>query len=161
MYQRAYSAIATLFPGSMGYPSDRGGGTSVTTGRLNIAQSLLETQWNSDITILGPGGGIVVGTSGRDLLRQNQQGIVTAAGGSIGIFTNDDIRVNQSRIMTAQGGDIDIFVANGDIDAGSGPKTLITSPTISLICSVNAYCRVNPNGLVTGAGIAALITLPT
>ncbi|MCK9914438.1 filamentous hemagglutinin family protein [Microbacteriaceae bacterium K1510] len=158
-YQRAYDAIATLFPESRGYPSDRNGG-GIVTGNLNIAQSLVQTQLNSDITILGPGGGIKVGTAGRDTLKQNQQGIVTSAGGSIRIFTNDDIYVNQSRIMTAQGGDISIFVANGDIDAGSGPKTLMTSPVISLICTVEGFCYVNPNGLVTGAGIAALLTLP-
>lgn len=92
--------------------------------------------------------------------RQNQQGIVTTSGGAIRIVTNDDILINQSRIVTAQGGDIDVFVANGDIDAGSGPKTLITSPVLSLICTVNGFCYVNPNGLVTGAGVAALVTLP-
>uniref|UniRef100_Q07N90 Filamentous haemagglutinin family outer membrane protein n=1 Tax=Rhodopseudomonas palustris (strain BisA53) TaxID=316055 RepID=Q07N90_RHOP5 len=160
-YQRAYDAIATLFPAALGYPSERGGNSNITTGKLNIAQSLIQTQLGSDITVLGPGGGIVAGTSGRDILKQNQQGIVTTAGGSIGIFTNDDIRVNQSRITTAQGGDIDIFVANGDIDAGSGPKTLISNPVIQPICNVNGFCRVNPNGLVTGAGIAALVTLPS
>lgn len=159
-YQRAYDAIATLFPERLGYPSGRDGGGGTTTGQLNVALSLVQTQRNSNITILGPSGGIVVGTSGRDVLNQNQQGILTTAGGKIGIFTNDDIRLNQSRIMTAQGGDIDIFVANGDIDAGSGPKTLATNPSISLLCDVNGYCRVNPNGLVTGAGIAALLTLP-
>ncbi len=158
-YQRAYDAIATLFPESLGYPSGRDG-VGAPTGRLNVALSLVQTQMNSNITILGPGGGIVAGTSGRDILNQNQQGIVTTAGGSIGIFTNRDIRTNQSRITTAQGGDVDVFVANGDIDAGSGPKTLISSPVISLICDVGGYCRVNPNGLVTGAGIAALVTLP-
>lgn len=158
-YQRAYDAIATMFPAAWGYPSDRGGG-AITTGKLNIVQSLVQTQLGSDITILGPGGGIKLGSTGRDILKQNQQGIVTTSGGAIRIVTNDDILINQSRIVTAQGGDIDVFVANGDIDAGSGPKTLITSPVLSLICTVNGFCYVNPNGLVTGAGVAALVTLP-
>lgn len=158
-YQRAYDAIAALFPEAWGYPSGRDG-SNVTTGNLNIALSLVQTQLGSDITIIGPGGGIIAGTTGRDILRQNQQGIITTSGGKIGIFTNSDIRVNQSRVMTAQGGDIDIFVANGNIDAGSGPKTLITNPVTSMICDVNGFCYVNPNGLVTGAGIAALLTVP-
>ncbi len=160
-YQRAYDAIGVLFPASVGYPSERGSAASNSwKGELNIAQSLVQTQLGSDITILGPSGGIVAGSSARDLLKQNQQGIVTTAGGSIRVFTNDSIRINQSRIMTAQGGNIDVFVANGDIDAGSGPKTLLTSPVLSLICGVNGNCYINPNGLVTGAGVAALLTLP-
>src|SRR5262249_30837080 len=48
----------------------------------------------------------------------------------------------------------------GDISAGSGPKTFASSPTISEICTVQGYCYVNPQGLVTGAGVAALLTLP-
>uniref|UniRef100_Q07N95 Filamentous haemagglutinin family outer membrane protein n=1 Tax=Rhodopseudomonas palustris (strain BisA53) TaxID=316055 RepID=Q07N95_RHOP5 len=160
-YQRAYDAIATMFPAAWGYPSDRDGAAgSITTGKLNIVQSLVQTQLGSDITVLGPGGGIKLGTSGRDVLKQNQQGIVTTSGGHIRVFTDDDIAINQSRIMTAQGGDIDVFVANGDIDAGSGPKTLLSSPVLSLICNVNGFCYINPNGLVTGAGVAALVTLP-
>ncbi|HEY0330272.1 MAG TPA: filamentous hemagglutinin family protein [Rhodopseudomonas sp.] len=161
-YQRAYDAIATLFPAAWGYPSDRGGaaGAATSTGKLNIVQSLVQTQLGSDITILGPGGDIKLGSSGRDVLNQNQQGIVTTADGTIRVFSNDDVAINQSRIMTAQGGDIDVFVANGDIDAGSGPKTLMSSPVLSLICNANGFCYVNPNGLVTGAGVAALVTLP-
>jgi hypothetical protein len=62
--------------------------------------------------------------------------------------------------MTEQGGNIDLFSANGDISAGEGPKTYVSDPPISLICDVNAYCHVNPSGLVSGAGIAAVITLP-
>ena len=62
--------------------------------------------------------------------------------------------------MTQQGGDIGLFDANGDINAGSGPKTYASSPSVSEVCDVNGYCAVNPQGLVTGAGIAALVTLP-
>jgi filamentous hemagglutinin family protein len=159
-YQRAYDAIETLFPAGWGYPSGRTGVAGSTTGRLNIALTLVETQLGSDINVIGPSGGIVVGTTGRDVLRQSQQGFLTTAGGKIGIFADGDVSLRQSRVMTAQGGDIDIFVANGDIDAGSGPKVLITNPAISNICDVNGFCYVNPNGLVTGAGIAALLTVP-
>src|SRR5262249_44512157 len=64
-----------------------------------------------------------------------------------------------SRIMTEQGGDIDLFSANGDILAGEGPKTFASDPPVSEICTFDGYCHVNPSGLVTGAGIAALVTL--
>jgi len=165
-YGRAYQAISVLFPARYGYTDNSSGGSSngaaamVSTGNLNIAGSLLETQMGGDINILGPGGGITVGHASRDVLAPNQEGILTLGGGSIRAFTDASILVNQSRIMTEQGGNIDLFSANGDISAGEGPKTYVSSPAASEICTVSGYCYVNPQGLVTGAGIAALVTLP-
>ncbi|HEX4182234.1 MAG TPA: filamentous hemagglutinin family protein, partial [Caulobacteraceae bacterium] len=164
-YARAYQAIATLFPASLGYTDNGNGGANgaavtVPTGNLNIAASVLETQTGGDINIIGPGGGITAGHSSRDTLNPSQEGILTLAGGSIRAFTDASILVNQSRIMTEQGGDVDLFSANGDIAAGEGPKTYVSDPPISLICDVTGYCFVNPQGLITGAGIAALVTLP-
>jgi filamentous hemagglutinin family protein len=164
-YARAYAAISALFPAGLGYTDNRtgsgnGAAALVSTGKLNIAKSVLETQMGGDINILGPGGGITVGTNSADDLAPNQEGILTLGGGSIRAFTDGSIAVNQSRIMTEQGGDIGLFSANGDISAGSGPKTFASSPTLSEICTVGGYCYVNPQGLVTGAGIAALLTLP-
>jgi Filamentous haemagglutinin family outer membrane protein len=132
----------------------------IPTGKLNIAASLLETQMGGDINIIGPGGGIAVGHTSLDTLQPNQEGIMTLGGGSVRAFTDDSILVNQSRIMTQQGGDIGLFVANADINAGSGPKTYASSPSVSEICTNFGYCYTNPQGLVTGAGIAALVTLP-
>ena len=62
--------------------------------------------------------------------------------------------------MTEEGGDFDIFSANGGISAGEGPKIYLSDHPIAEICDLDNYCRVNPQGLVTGAGIAALVTLP-
>ena len=81
-------------------------------------------------------------------------------GGAIRAFADASILVNQSRIMTQQGGDIGLFTANGDISAGAGPKTYVSSPALGEICTLGGYCYINPQGLVTGAGIAALVTLP-
>ncbi|WP_139025055.1 filamentous haemagglutinin family protein [Bradyrhizobium sp. STM 3843] len=164
-YARAYQAISALFPPSLGYTdnttgSGNGAAAKVATGKMNIASSVLETQKGGDINIIGPGGGITVGRSSTDTLLPNQEGILTLGGGDIRIFTDDSVVVNQSRIMTQQGGDIGVFVANGDISAGSGPKTYASSPAVSEICTLDGYCYVNPQGLVTGAGIAALLTLP-
>ncbi len=164
-YARAYTAISTLFPPGSGYTDNATGGgngaaVKIPTGKLNIAASVLETQMGGDINILGPGGGITVGHTSLDTLNPNQEGILTLGGGTIRAFTDDSILVNQSRIMTQQGGDIGLFVANGDINAGSGPKTYASSPSVSEICTTYGYCYTNPQGLVTGAGIAALVTLP-
>jgi hypothetical protein len=65
-------------------------------------------------------------------------------------------------VMTQQGGNVEIFSGNGDIDAGSGPKTYVANPVLSKVCNyATGYCSVNPQGLVTGAGIGAIVTLPT
>ncbi|WP_315833198.1 filamentous haemagglutinin family protein [Bradyrhizobium prioriisuperbiae] len=164
-YARAYQAISTLFPAGNGYTdnatgSGNGAAVKIATGKLNVAASLVETQMGGDINILGPGGGITVGHASLDTLKPNQEGILTLAGGTVRTFTDDSILVNQSRIMTQQGGDVSLFVANGDINAGSGPKTYASSPAVSMICTAFGYCYTNPQGLVTGAGIAALVTLP-
>ncbi|QPF87794.1 filamentous hemagglutinin family protein [Bradyrhizobium genosp. L] len=164
-YARAYTAISTLFPAGLGYTDnslsvDGNAAPKVATGKLNIAGSVLETQMGGDINVIGPGGGINVGHTSLDRLAPNQEGILTVAGGDIRAFADDSILINQSRIMTEQGGNIGLFVANGDINAGSGPKTYVSSPSVSEICTVGGYCYTNPQGLVTGAGIAALLTLP-
>jgi filamentous hemagglutinin family protein len=165
-YSRAYAAISTLFPAGYGYTDNASGGGSsgaavrIQTGNLNTAASVLETQMGGDINILGPGGGITVGHSSTDTLTPSQEGILTLAGGTIRAYTDGSILVNQSRIMTEQGGNIDLFSANGDISAGEGPKTYVSDPVLSELCDVNGYCYVNPQGLVTGAGIAAVLTLP-
>jgi hypothetical protein len=59
-----------------------------------------------------------------------------------------------------QGGDVDLFSANGDINAGDGPKTYVSNPPIQLICDQGGLCAINPSGLVSGAGIGALVTVP-
>jgi hypothetical protein len=124
--------------------------------------SLVETQAGGDINILGPVGGIRVGSAGRDTLRPDQEGILTLRGGAIRIYTDQTLLVNQSRVMTQQGGNVEIFSSNGDIDAGSGPKTYVANPVLSKVCDYSTgYCAVNPQGLVTGAGIGAVVTLPT
>ncbi len=164
-YSRAYQAIETLFPASYGYTNNAGGSGNgaaarIATGDLNVSQSVLETQMGGDINIIGPGGNIQVGLNTRDLLVPLQEGILTLAGGDISAFTDGSILLNQSRIMTEQGGNIVLFSANGDINAGEGPKTYVSTPSISEICDVNGFCSVNPSGLVSGAGIAAVLTLP-
>jgi filamentous hemagglutinin family protein len=164
-YGRAYAAISTLFPASLGYTdngtgSGNGAAATVLTGKFNIAASVLETQMGGDINIIGPGGGITVGHASLDTLGPSQEGILTLGGGTIRAFSDGSILLNQSRIMTEQGGDVDLLTANGDINAGSGPKTYVSSPAVSEQCTPSGFCQTSPQGLVTGAGIAALVTLP-
>ena len=164
-YARAYRAISTLFPASLGYTNnDTGGsnGASVTvhTGDLRMARSLIETQTGGDINLLGPGGSAYVGSNSADALSPSQEGILTLQGGSINTYNDGSVLVYQSRIFTEQGGDIGMFSANGDLNAGKGPKSAAAYPPLDLICDEDGYCRVNPAGLVTGAGIGALLSVP-
>jgi hypothetical protein len=62
--------------------------------------------------------------------------------------------------MTEQGGNIDLFSANADLNAGKGLKSKRSAPHFQITCSADMFCFVNPSGLVTGAGIAALLTVP-
>ncbi len=162
-YGRAYDAISTLFPASSGYTDNSGGngaGQMVQTGDLNVARSIVATQQDSGINILGPGGNVKVGSVARDTLLPLQEGILTLANGTISAYADNSILLNQSRVLTVQGGDVDMFSANGDISAGEGPKTFVSNPPIQLICNQGGLCVVNPSGLVSGAGIGALITVP-
>jgi hypothetical protein len=164
-YARAYQTIATLFPASMGYTDNNSGGANgasvrVHTGDLRMAHSLIETQTGGDINILGPGGSAYVGSNASDKLTPAQQGILTLQGGSIRGYTDGSVQIYQSRIFTEQGGDVDLFSANADLNAGKGPKSAAAYPPLKLICDTDGYCRVSPAGLVTGAGVGALISVP-
>ena len=164
-YARAYETIATLFPASFGYTNNVPTGTSgaaatVTTGNLSMAHSLLETQTGGSIYLIGPGGNIAVGANATDNSQPNQEGILTLQGGSILSYTDQSVEIYQSRIFTEQGGNIDMFSANGDLNAGKGPKSSASYPPLTLIWDADGYSRVNPSGLVTGAGIGALLSIP-
>ncbi|MEW6436274.1 MAG: filamentous hemagglutinin family protein [Pseudomonadota bacterium] len=164
-YGRAYDAIATLFPASYGYTDNNTGGSNgasatVHTGDLWMARSRIETQTGGDINLLGPGGSIIVGANQADNISPNLEGILTLQGGSINGYVDKDVQLYQSRIFTEQGGDIDLFSANGDLNAGKGPKSSAAYPPLTLICDSDGYCRVSPAGLVTGAGLGALLTIP-
>jgi len=164
-YARAYDAIATLFPASYGYTDNNtsganGASATVHTGDLRMAHSLIETQTGGDINILGSGGNAYVGSNASDNLTPAQQGILTLQGGSIRTYTDGSVEIYQSRIFTEQGGDVDMFSANGDLNAGKGKKSSAAYPPLQLVCDIDGYCRVSPAGLVTGAGIGALLSVP-
>jgi hypothetical protein len=164
-YARAYDAIATLFPAALGYTNNNATGTNgtastVSTGDLNMQHSLIETRSGGDIALIGPGGNILVGANATDNSPPNGEGILTLQGGSILTYTDQSVIVDQSRIFTEQGGDIDMFSANGNLNAGKGPKSAASYPPLSLIWDTDGYSRVNPAGLVTGAGIGALLSVP-
>ena len=166
-YQRGYQAINTLFPASLGYTANALGGGSnganqlVPTGDLDMLHATIQTQQGGNVSIMGPGGNIRVGslaTEPNPVLKLNDLGIMTLAGGAIDTFTDQSVRVNSSRVFTEQGGDILMWSSNGDLDAGRGAKTTLSLPPIQVLFSQDDYASTDLGGLVTGAGIATLQT---
>jgi hypothetical protein len=166
-FQRGYQAINTLFPASLGYTANALGGGSnganqlIATGNLDMLHATIQTQQGGSVSIMGPGGNILVGslaTEPNPLLKLNDLGIMTLAGGDINTFTDQSVRVNSSRVFTEQGGDILMWSSNGDLDAGRGAKTTLSLPPIQVLFNQDDYASTDLGGLVTGAGIATLQT---
>ena len=202
-YSRAYRAINILFPAANGYTANTltggaaGATTRVQTGNLDLRLATLQTQRGGDITILGPGGKILGGSTVRtadqaarraydggrlaqgilnvrlvggvpvpagtgtlyasmiDSIPTGYEGILTLRGGQIRAFTDGDVLLNQSRLFSQNGGDITLFSANGDLNAGQGPKTSANFPPIVVRIDADGNSRVDAVGGVSGAGIAA------
>ncbi|WP_260858423.1 filamentous haemagglutinin family protein [Paraburkholderia sp. BCC1885] len=174
-YARGFQAINTLFPASLGYTAnDLTGGTNganapVSTGNLDIRSSTIQTQQGGNVSILGPGGEALVGSSsappeivsnGVVIAGPGTMGILTLEKGDINIFTDQSLLLAQSRVFTEQGGDITIWSSNGDINAGQGSTTVANIPPPEYVCDANHFCTLDAKGEVTGAGIGTLQTIP-
>ncbi|WP_196494522.1 filamentous haemagglutinin family protein, partial [Burkholderia pseudomultivorans] len=174
-YARGYEALNTMFPASLGYTANNLGGGSngankpVDTGDLDMRSTTIQTQQGGSISILGPGGQLLVGStsappqivdSGKVVAGPGTMGILTLEKGDVNIFTDQSVLLAQSRIFTEQGGDMTIWSSNGDINAGKGSKSSADTPAPQYVCDANHYCTVDARGEVTGAGIATLQSLP-
>jgi hypothetical protein len=68
-YQRGYKAVNLLFPASLGYTENaltggsNGANALVHTGDLDLRLATIQTQYGGDITILGPGGRVLAGST--------------------------------------------------------------------------------------------------
>jgi filamentous hemagglutinin family protein len=175
-YAPGYAAVETLFPSSLGYTANNleggvnGAAMQVATGNFDMRGSTVQTERGGDIRILGPGGGLLVGSAsapptvvglgGQTLIGPDQQGVLALGEGDIDIFNDGSMLLAQSRIFTEGGGDITLWSSNGDINAGKGAKTTSEEPPITYLCDQDFYCFVNAQGAVSGAGIATLQTTP-
>lgn len=127
-----------------------------------------------DITVLGPGGNINVGTTAQEIrsntvlngnpvanrLSNSSLGVLTLNNGAINILTDVNVLVNQSRILTVQGGDILMWSSNGNLDAGRGAKTSVDFKPLSVLFDPADLQTINLNGLVSGAGIGTIRSTP-
>jgi len=161
----------------------------VRTGDADLRLSTFQTRRGGDLTIIAPGGNVIAGSVVRldaqlartaqaylltdsdnsavnagarliDSFTTGNEGILTLRGGAIRSFTDGDFRLNQSRLFAVQGGDLTLFSANGDLNAGQGPKTSSSFPPVTVLCDPNFFCEVDSAGSVAGAGIATFRATP-
>ena len=145
-YARGFEAIATLFP-------------SPSTGDIFTRGRDVRTRNGGNITIFAPGGGLTLATSnfGNPL---SPPGVITESGGNVSIFTDGDVNVGIGRIFTLRGGNQVIWSSNGNIAAGSAPKTVQSAPpTRVIIDPQSGAVQTDLAGLATGGGIGVLATV--
>ncbi|WGY71619.1 filamentous hemagglutinin family protein [Burkholderia cepacia] len=176
-YARGYEALNSMFPASLGYTANNLGGGSnganklADTGDLDIRSTTIQTQQGGNVSILGPGGQALIGSTsappqivdsatGKTIAGPGTMGVLTLEKGDINIFTDRSVLLAQSRIFTEQGGDMTIWSSNGDINAGKGAKSSADTPAPQYVCDANHYCTVDARAQVTGAGIATLQSVP-
>jgi len=98
-----------------------------TDGSLSMIDSEISSG-KADISIMARNDLNVGRTALQDPNKpQANTGINTTFGGGINIYSGDDINVNESRVMTFMGGNMVIWSDLGDINAGRGSKTTVSS----------------------------------
>jgi len=143
-YQAGYDAIDTLFS------------TNQPVGDILTRAREIRTTSGGAISLGAAGGGITMASAifGNPL---TPPGIVTEYGGAISTFTNNDVSIGQARIFTLRGGDITMWSSNGNIAAGTSPKTVVTAPPTRVVIDVtSADVQTDLGGLATGGGIGVL-----
>jgi filamentous hemagglutinin len=144
-YQRAYDAIAALFP-ARDYQ-----------GNIDLFNSQIKTEAGGNINLLAPGGLVNVGLAKPGNTKAaSDQGIFTVSGGAIRSYSLGDFLVNQSRVFTLQGDDVLLWSTDGNIDAGKGSKTASASPPPRLVYRSTGFV-LDTSSLVSGSGIGQLL----
>ncbi|MEI6654352.1 MAG: filamentous hemagglutinin family protein, partial [Verrucomicrobiota bacterium] len=144
IYDAGYQAVLALF------------GKDQPAGDILVRAREVRTTSGGSISLLAPGGGITMASAifGNPL---TPPGIVTEYGGGISTFTNADVAIGQARIFTLRGGDITMWSSNGNIAAGTAPKTVVTAPPTRVVMDItSADVQTDLGGLATGGGIGVL-----
>jgi filamentous hemagglutinin len=146
-YDSGFAAIEALFPGTN------------WVGDISLTSRQIKTSAGGDVSLLVPGGELIVGFDAAGE-QSADQGILTEAGGNISIFADGSVTVGTSRIFTLRGGDEIIWSSNGDIAAGSAAKTVQSAPpTRVIIDPQTGDVATDLAGLATGGGIGVLATV--
>jgi len=143
-YDAGYAAITSLF------------GKDKPTGEVFTRAREIYTTSGGDISVAVPGGGITMASDifGNPL---TPPGIVTGYGGAISTFTDGNVDIGRARIFTLRGGDIIMWSSNGNIAAGTSPRTVVTAPPTRVTVDLtSADVQTDLGGLATGGGIGVL-----
>ncbi|MBU1404937.1 MAG: filamentous hemagglutinin family protein, partial [Proteobacteria bacterium] len=97
-------------------------------GTITMTQSAMVTNSGQDDLNILAAGRMEVGTTvlnnGAD---SSVKGLQTFGGGNINVFSQDTINVNESRVVTNFGGNIFLVSNHGDLNAGRGSNTEVSS----------------------------------
>jgi filamentous hemagglutinin len=146
VYDAGYAVVETLF------------GQAKPLGELLVRAREVRTITGGAISLAIPGGGIALASQifGNPL---TPPGVVTEYGGSISTFTDKDVNIGQARIFTLRGGDITMWSSNGNIAAGTSPRTVVTAPPTRVVADISSGdIQTDLGGLATGGGIGVLAT---
>lgn len=159
-YARGEEAIAALFP----VPANA---ASPYQGDLTLfGNSGIQTLLGGGITLLTPGGNVILGTV-TGTKPAASAGVLTEGGGDIDVYAwgksqstgTQGIVLGQSRAFTILGGNIVMWAQNGDINAGQGANTTSVATPVNIAYDADGNIFLSPSTAVTGAGIATLAPL--
>jgi hypothetical protein len=148
--EHGFAAIETLFPGND------------WKGDLSLFFSKIQTQDGGNINLLVPGGKINAGlaVSFNGTKKPSELGIVAQSDGAVNAVLSGNFLVNQSRIFALGGDDITVWSSNGNIDAGSGAKSVIAVPPAEVSYPKgNLKFKFPP--IVSGSGIRTAASSPS
>mgnify|MGYP001222934180 CR=1 FL=1 len=144
-YEKGRVAIRALFPQK-----------NINGGDINLFASQIKTEQGGGIDLLAPGGSVVVGVADPSIKKRSAlQGLFTLRDGDIRAYVKNNFLVNQSRVFTLDGGNILVWADTGSIDAGSGAKTVSSTPPPALVIR-NGQIVLDTSNSVSGSGIGAL-----
>jgi len=146
-FTAGYAAIDTLLAGA------------TPEGDILTRSRDVRTAAGGSISVLALGGELSMAPSilGNPLV---PPGIVTEAGGEISILVDKSLNIGQARVFTLRGGDLTIWSSQGDIAAGSAPKTVVTAPPTRVsLDAISAALETDLGGLATGGGIGVLASV--
>ena len=125
-------------------------------GRLDMTQSSVLTRRGGDISLLSPGGGIVVGLkdAGSDT-GSAPKGVIALGGGNVFGYAKDDFQVNTQRVFIVGTGDLTIWSSRGDIDSGRGANTAVAAPPLAPRRAADGVVFEVPP-ITTGSGLGIL-----
>ncbi len=153
---RAY--LKQTLPGytGPGETSDSKATENSAAGNIDMVRSQIATRSGGDISIIAKGDisvGQSVFSSSAD---KESTGINAMFTGDIDVFAIGDVNVNEARLMTWLGGDIGVWSDQGNINAGRGSRTEVSTGRSQVITNEDGTKVVRRTPVAVGSGIRAL-----